>query len=150
MRFTTRTEYGLVCLIYIARHSDEKFDPITIREMVKAEGFSPTYVEKILQSLRAAKILVSHQGNHGGYALARHPSKINLKEIIEALEGATFDVFCEPEIRKDITCTHFSLCGIKPLWGKTKEMLDQFYSSLNLEMLMNNTLHSNEANRISA
>jgi Rrf2 family transcriptional regulator, iron-sulfur cluster assembly transcription factor len=140
MRFTTKTEYGLVCLIYIAKHSEKTLDPISIKEMATAEGFSTTYIEKILQSLRAAKILVSHQGNHGGYSLAKSPSQITLKEVIEALEGATFDVFCEPEVRKDITCTHFSLCGIKPLWGKTKEILDQFYSSLTLEMLMNNTL----------
>jgi Rrf2 family transcriptional regulator, iron-sulfur cluster assembly transcription factor len=140
MRFTTKTEYGLVCLIYIAKHSEKSLDPISIKEMATAEGFSTTYIEKILQSLRAAKILVSHQGNQGGYALAKAPSQITLKEVIEALEGATFDVFCEPEVRKDITCTHFSLCGIKPLWGKTKEILDQFYSSLTLEMLMNNTL----------
>ena len=140
MRFTTRTEYGLVCLIYMAKHGDEHFTPISIKEMVKAEGFSPAYIEKILQALRSAGVVTSQQGNHGGYALAKHPSQINLREIIEALEGATFDVFCEPENRKDITCTHFSMCGIKPLWGKTKEMLDQFYSSLTLEMLINNTL----------
>ena len=145
MRFTTKTEYGLVCLIYMAKHSDQKFDPITIKEMVKAEGFSPTYIEKILQSLRSANIVTSHQGNHGGYTLSKHPSLITLKEVIEALEGATFDVFCEPEVRKDITCNHFPMCGIKPLWGKTKEVLDQFYNSLTLEMLMNNTLDSSEA-----
>lgn len=147
MRFTTKTEYGLVCLIYIARHS-ENLDPVSIKEMATAEGFSTTYLEKILQSLRAAKILVSHQGNNGGYALARVPSQITLKEVIEALEGATFDIFCEPDVRKDITCTHFSLCGIKPLWGKTKEILDQFYSSLTLEMLMNNALDTVETKKI--
>src|SRR5690349_16921676 len=130
MRFTTRTEYGLVCLIYMAKHLDNQVTPISIKEMVKAEEYSPAYVEKILQALRAAHIVTSQQGNHGGYVLVRHPSQITLKEIIEALEGSTFEVFCEPDIRKEITCTHFSACGIKPLWGKTKETLDQLYGSL--------------------
>src|SRR5688572_24857006 len=114
MRFTTKTEYGLICLIYMARNSSA--DLVTIGEIVKKEGFSPTYIEKILQKLRAKNIVISHQGKQGGYALARKPSEITLKEIIEALEGDTFDIFCEPNIREEIVCTHFSLCGLKPIW----------------------------------
>ncbi|OGW86031.1 MAG: hypothetical protein A3C35_04030 [Omnitrophica bacterium RIFCSPHIGHO2_02_FULL_46_11] len=133
MRFTTKTEYGLVCLIYIARH--QSADLVTIKEIVKKERFSATYIEKILQKLRAANIVVSHQGSAGGYALARDPSQITMKEIIEALEGQTFDIFCEPTNRKEIVCTHFSLCGLKPIWGRTKDLLDQFYDSVTLEMI---------------
>lgn len=144
MRFTTKTEYGLVCLIYMAKHLSQTLDPITIKELVKAESFSLAYTEKILQSLRSAKIVVSHQGNHGGYLLARHPSEITLKEIIEALEGATFDVFCQPEVRREITCTHFPLCGVRPLWEKTKGLLDQFYGATTLEMLEKNVIKSPE------
>ena len=136
MRFTTKTEYGLVCLIYLAKHSGQSLDPITIKELVKAENFSLAYTEKIFQTLRASKIVDSHQGHHGGYVLARPASKITLKEIIEALEGATFDVFCEPEVRSEITCTHFPMCSIKPLWEKTKGTLDQFFGGITLESLM--------------
>ena len=140
MRFTTRTEYGLVSLIYMARHSEMNLDPITIRELVTAEHYSPAYTEKIFQSLRAAKIVSAQHGNRGGYVLSRLPSQINLKEIVEALEGDTFEVFCEPEIRKEITCTHFPLCNVKPVWQKTKELLDHFYGSITLEMLAKNEL----------
>lgn len=140
MRFTTKTEYGLVCLIYMARHADGQGNPITTKELVGAEDFSVTYIEKILQSLRAAKIVNAMHGSHGGYVLARSASEITVKEVVDALEGSTFDIFCEPEVRKDITCTHFSLCGIKPLWGKTKDMLDHFYEGITLEMLAQNKL----------
>ncbi|MBI4372858.1 MAG: Rrf2 family transcriptional regulator [Candidatus Omnitrophica bacterium] len=153
MKFTTKTEYGLVCLIYMARHVSA--DMVTIKEIVKTERFSPAYIEKILQKLRSANIVVSHQGKQGGYALARPASEITLKEIIEALEGgATFDVksrqshgaggktarqafgvFCEPVMREKIVCTHFSMCGLRPVWQKTKELLDHFYHSVTLEMI---------------
>ncbi len=140
MKFTTKTEYGLICLIYMAKHSDLKMDPITTKEVVNAEHFPEAYTEKIFQSLRIAKIVTALHGNQGGYVLARHPSEINLREIIEALEGHTFEVFCEPENREEITCTHFSLCGLKPVWQKTKELLDDFYNSINLEMLSKNAV----------
>ena len=144
MRFTTKTEYGLVCLIYMARHSNGTFHPITTKELVGAEDFSPAYTEKILQSLRTAGIVNAVHGSHGGYVLAKLASEITVKEVIDAMEGATFDVFCEPDVRKDITCTHFSFCGIKPLWGKTKDILDRFYDAITLEMLAKNELKFEE------
>ena len=144
MRFTTKTEYGLVCLIYMARNSNGDKSPIPIKELVGAEDFSPAYIEKILQSLRSSGIVNAVHGSHGGYILAKPASEIRIKEVIDALEGATFDVFCEPDVRKDITCTHFSMCGIKPLWGKTKELLDRFYENITLEALARNELKFEE------
>ncbi len=145
MKFTTKTEYGLVCLIYMARHVSA--DMVTIREIVKTEHFSPAYIEKILQKLRSVNIVVSHQGKQGGYALARPASQITLKEIIEALEGGstfdvhTFGVFCDPVIREKIVCTHFSMCGLRPVWQRTKELLDHFYGSVTLETIAKEERH---------
>jgi Rrf2 family protein len=135
MRYTTKTEYGLVCMIYMAQHQDCRS---TIKEIAKKENYPPAYIEKIIQALRQGKLVVSHQGNQGGYRLAKDPSKITLKEIIGALEGSTFDVFCEPKVREDIVCNHICLCGAKPVWKKTKEILDHFYGSVTLEMLAKN------------
>lgn len=143
MRFTTKTEYGLVCLIYLAKHA-QAGKLCTIKELSGAEELSVTYTEKILQTLRSAGIVTAHHGNQGGYGLARPASEITVKEIIEALEGSTFDIFCEPDNRKDITCTHFSFCGMKPLWHKSKEVLNQFYQFVTLEMLMSGALESAE------
>lgn len=148
MRFTTKTEYGLVCLIYMARQGNLKLDPVTIKELANAEQYSQTYTEKILQHLRASGIVSAQHGNQGGYVLSRTPAEITLREIVEALEGHTFDVFCEPDMRKEITCTHFSLCGIKPVWHKTKEILDQFYGSITLDMLARNQFQWDAAGEV--
>jgi len=133
MRFTTKTEYGLNCLVHMARQTAGEV--ITIKDLADREHFSVPYIEKILQKLKAAGIVVSHQGKKGGYALVRHPSEITLKEVVEALEGQTFDVFCEPKVREHIVCSHYCLCGIRPVWAKTKELLDHFFSSVTLEIL---------------
>ncbi|OGT69199.1 MAG: hypothetical protein A3H43_02655 [Gammaproteobacteria bacterium RIFCSPLOWO2_02_FULL_42_9] len=137
MRFTTKTEYGMVCLIYMAR----RFSPntpqvVTIREIAEIERLPEPYVAKILNKLRFAGIVSSYHGKQGGYTLARDPARITLKEVIEALEGSTFDVFCEPGVRDDIVCTHFRLCGVKLIWNRTKEILDQFYSTVTVEMMV--------------
>lgn len=133
MRYTTKTEYGLVCLVQMARRSPSDF--VTIKEIAEKEQFSPAYIEKILQTLHGVNIVISHRGVQGGFSLARPSSQITLKEIIEALEGHTFDVFCEPEVREQIVCTHFCMCGVRPVWARTKELLDAFYSTITLDMI---------------
>ena len=133
MKFTTKTEYGLNCLVYMARQGPGEV--VTIKDIAERERFSTPYIEKILQRLRSAHIVVSHQGKKGGYALARSPSEITLKGIIEALEGGTFEVYCEPQIREHIVCTHLCMCGIMSVWAKTKDLLDGFYGSVTLEMI---------------
>src|SRR3990167_7811315 len=141
MRFTTRTEYGLFCLIFLAKNNAET-NPITVKDIVKDEHYSQAYAEKILQTLRSANIVSSLQGNQGGYILARAAGEINLKEIVDALEEQTFEAFCEPDVRKDIVCNHFPACGVRPIWEKTKTLLDSYYQSITLEMIANNEIKS--------
>ena len=133
MKFTTKTEYGLNCLTHMARRKPGEV--VTIKDMADKEHFSIPYIEKILQKLRSAGIVSSQQGKNGGFSLAKKPSEITLREIIEALEGSTFDVYCEPEVREQIVCTHLCMCGIRPVWTKTKELLDGFFGSITLEMI---------------
>ena len=140
MRFTTKTEYGLICMAYMARHAET--GRITMKEIAKKENYPSAYLEKILQALRQAGLVISHQGNQGGFTLARKPSEITLRHIIDAIEGSTFEVFCAPDTREDIVCTHFCLCGIKPVWRKTKQILDDFYDSITLEMLTKNEIET--------
>ena len=138
MKYTTKTEYGLNCLVYMVRHGG--LQPITIKEIATAEKYSPTYIEKILQNLRLAGIVASQHGNQGGYVLTRRPEDITLKDVIEALEGGTFDVFCEPETRDQIVCTHYCACGVKPIWQGAKNLLDRYFASITLKMIFENKL----------
>ncbi len=105
------------------------------KEIAEHEGFSITFTEKILQGLRRAGIVTSQQGNKGGWTLTRPAAEITLKEIVDALEGGTFEAFCDPKRRKSIVCNHFSLCKLKPIWYQTKKNLDELYQTLTLEMI---------------
>jgi len=107
----------------------------TAKEIAEHEGFSVSFTEKILQGLRKAGIATSQQGNRGGWALTRPSGEITLKEIIEALEGSTFEAFCDLKHRKSIVCTHFSLCKLKPVWYKTQKTLDDLYKTITLQMI---------------
>ena len=127
----------------MAKHNADT-NPMTVKDIVKGEKYSFAYTEKILQTLRASNIVSSLQGNQGGYVLTRHASEITLKEIVDVLEGNSFDVFCEPDNRKEIVCNHFPSCGVRPIWEKTKDLLDHYFSSITLEMMAKNEIKSPE------
>jgi Rrf2 family protein len=113
-----------------------------IKEIALQENYPYAYVEKVFQSLRSAGIVISFQGNQGGYTLARPAKDINLKEIIEALEGHTFDIFCNCDHQaKEIICNHQTGCSLKSVWSKTKDMLDQFFASISLQMIADENIN---------
>lgn len=133
MRYTTKTEYGLICMIHIARHQEAT--NLTIRRIAEEERYPLPYLEKILQQLKHSGLVASHSGPNGGYRLARPATTITLRQVIDALEGATFDIFCNNDVREDIVCNHICLCGVKPVWRRTKELLDHFFDHITLETL---------------
>ena len=139
MRFTARTEYGFVCMAYLASQYT-KGNAVSIKQIAEHGHYPVAFTEKILQGLRQAGLVTARHGNQGGYQLARPPKEMTLKSIIDVLEGATFEVFCKPETREHVICAHFCLCGIKPVWQKTKDLLDKFYESITLDTLAKDEL----------
>ncbi len=60
---------------------------------------NPVVIRRILSKLRDADLVISKTGPHGGSEIAKHPSKIKLREIYEAVddEGALFHMhYSEP------------------------------------------------------
>ena len=89
MKITSQEEYGLRCLLRLARGKDE--DSRTIPEIAREEGLSAPYVAKLLAVLRQAGLIGSQRGRAGGYHLTRKPSAIGLGEVLLALGEPLFD-----------------------------------------------------------
>jgi DNA-binding IscR family transcriptional regulator len=65
----------------------------TNSEMIaESVNTNPVVIRRILSKLRDADLVVSKSGPNGGSEIAKHPSKIKLSEIYEAVEesGALF------------------------------------------------------------
>ena len=86
MKLTTRSEYGLLALIYLARHQDEGF--ISIDTIAKAQAIPPKFLEQLMLALKRAHFLRSAKGQKGGYQLAKKPNQISLAEVIRLFDGA--------------------------------------------------------------
>lgn len=86
MKLTTRSEYGLLALVYLARHENEGY--ISIETIAKAQGIPPKFLEQLMLALKRAHFVRSTKGQRGGYALAKAPRQIALAEIIRLFDGA--------------------------------------------------------------
>ena len=68
MKLTTRSEFTLLALVYLARNRNEGF--ISIETIAKAQGIPPKFLEQLMLALKRAHFLRSVKGQRGGYTLA--------------------------------------------------------------------------------
>jgi len=133
MKITALEEYGLRCLIQIARASG---NGISISEISRKEGLSVQYVSKITSILRKSGLVESTRGLKGGYRLVKKPGELNLAEISHVLGGMMFDAdFCEAHTGKKRVCVHEEDCSVRSLWGIVYKYMTTILENLTLEDL---------------
>jgi Rrf2 family transcriptional regulator, nitric oxide-sensitive transcriptional repressor len=81
--FSQTVEYALRAMVQLAVEAPEASTTQHIAESTNVPG---AYLAKVLQSLRRAGLIHSRRGVGGGVKLARPPKKINLLEVINAVE----------------------------------------------------------------
>lgn len=83
MHITRETDYA-VRIVYCLANSTGRKDARTISEEM---GVTLRFSLKILHKLVQSGIVKSYKGSKGGYELARPADRVNLKQVIEAIEG---------------------------------------------------------------
>ena len=90
---TQRSRYGLRAMLLLAREADRDA-PVPMSRMANEADVPRKFLEIILTELKAAKLVVSTRGKHGGFVLARAPHLISLGDIIRVIEGPLALVPC--------------------------------------------------------
>ncbi len=83
MHITQETDYA-VRIVYCLANAQGRRDARTISEEM---GVTLRFSLKILHKLVGSGIVKSYKGTKGGYELARPAAEVNLKQVIEAIEG---------------------------------------------------------------
>jgi len=86
MRLTTKSEYSLLALIYIARHEKNGF--VKVEDICSEYDLPKKYLEQLLSVLKQSRYVKTRRGASGGYKLARPASKISAAEVIRLMDGA--------------------------------------------------------------
>lgn len=86
MKLTTKSEYSLLALIYIARHEKQGF--IKIDDICHKYNIPKKYLEQLFLVLKQSCFLKARRGASGGYKLALPSEKISVAQIIRLMDGA--------------------------------------------------------------
>lgn len=126
MKITAQEEYGLRCLLRLARQPDGA--PLTIPEIAAAERLSVPYVAKLMHILRQAELVDSNRGRTGGYTLARPAEEISLGEALAVLGEPLFadPGYCDRHQGTEHTegsCVHTTDCAVRAVWRSLGDMI---------------------------
>lgn len=124
MKFSTKAEYGLRAIIYLA----ETTDPVSLASIAKREKLSLAYLERIFAMLKKAGLVKSFKGVKGGYTLSKKADKITVAQVIEVLEGELYRLNCP-------TCS-VCKCLVHPVWLKLYRQISQTLNSITLKSLV--------------
>ena len=127
MQVSRRVDYALRATIHLARQ--EAGQPTSVSEISQVEGIPKKFLEKILQDLIQEEIVVSRRGAHGGYLLARDPSEVSFREVMEAVEGPLAINVC---VGEQDQCNVSSSCGMRRIWAEGQRRLDDLFSTTKL------------------
>lgn len=128
MKLSLQVQYA-VCGVFDLAYNGQG-DPVQVRVVSARQAIPERYLEQIFRRLRHAELLVSKRGPGGGYTLAREPRAINVRDIVEAVEGPLETTFeTEPAdgrghpLRPDF------------VWGELGERIGATLAELDFETL---------------
>lgn len=140
MQITRWSEYGILISLLLGRETlhpqKEKSEPVGAEEIAYQLDISSEYVQQICQKLKKADIIKGVKGPGGGFVLFKSPSIVTVKDIIEACEGATFDLICDEEV---INCERIvakGFCPVHTIWKGLKVVMDDYLSEQTIETMV--------------
>jgi Rrf2 family transcriptional regulator, iron-sulfur cluster assembly transcription factor len=138
MRITAVEEYGLRCLLALARQ--ETTGQLSISEIAEREGLSVPYASKLLGMLRKAGLVIAARGRSGGFTIARDPKEISMYEVLTSLGGPLIDPnHCQKYTGQLHECVHVNNCSVHDILGGLAGFVQDFLSKTTLHDIINAT-----------
>ena len=138
IRLTKLADYGVVLMSHMAADPERLY---TAAELSKEAWVAAPTAAKILKILSRQGLLESHRGANGGYTLARDPARINVAEIIAAMEGPIAVTECVDQ--SQVECSVESVCQIRGGWQKINNAVRRALEEITLAD-MAGTIHPPE------
>ncbi|HZQ30715.1 MAG TPA: Rrf2 family transcriptional regulator [Mycobacterium sp.] len=85
MRMSAKAEYAVRAMVELASVDDGVL--VTTEELAAAQGIPAQFLVDILSGLRADRLVRSHRGRDGGYALARPAREISVADVLRSVDG---------------------------------------------------------------
>ncbi len=132
-----KCKYAIKALVRLGQSYDQGY--LLIKDIAEDETIPKKFLEQILLTLKRAGYVGSHQGNKGGYYLAKPPKQINVADIYRLFDGAIALVPCAAVkyYEKCDDCKNEVQCVIRREFMKIKEQTRQVMKKTTIQSFLN-------------
>src|SRR5947209_10039589 len=116
LKVSQKTEYAMRAMMELAMRRLHH-GPVLVpaRTIAESQQIPLRFLEQQLGALHKAGLVESFRGAGGGCRLARAPEEILVADVVDAIEGPMYPMYCLND--EDHTCFADSHCGLQELWG---------------------------------
>lgn len=143
MKISAQEEYGLRCLLQLARLQDG--ESLTLNQIAEREGISAANAGKLMWLLNKAGLVASTRGTKGGYTLARRAADIHLSDVIKVLDEDMLTGHCKSYTGLQEVCVHTGDCGIRPVLISLHEIVQSALERITLAQIVGTEANVDQA-----
>mgnify|MGYP001479654502 FL=1 len=127
MKLTTKSRYAINALAELAELLVYSRDnPVRLKDISDKQKIKLCYLEQIFRKLRLAGIVKSIRGRNGGYIYASDPSRISIKQVMDAVEEDLDATNCAGAS----SCFEGKQCSSHKLWDELNNVVDEYLSKI--------------------
>ena len=124
MKLTTKSRYAINALAELLVYA--KNTPVRLKDISEKQNIELNYLEQIFRKLRLAGIVESIRGRNGGYVYASDPTKISIKQIMDAVEEDLDATNCAGAS----SCFEGRQCSSHKLWDDLNHVVENYLSKI--------------------
>lgn len=136
MKISTKGRYSLRLMIDLASNYDQGY--IALKDIAERQDISKKYLEQIIPFLNRGKLLIGNKGHGGGYKLAKAPSEITVKEILQSAEGTLTPVSCMDMSPNQ--CDKCNECATLPIYNGLYKVINEYLDRITLQHIIDGTV----------
>jgi len=124
VKLTTKSRYAINALAELLVYA--RSTPVRLKDISEKQNIELNYLEQIFRKLRLAGIVKSTRGRNGGYVYASDPTKISIKQIMDAVEEDLDATNCAGAS----SCFEGRQCSSHKLWDDLNHVVENYLSKI--------------------
>jgi Rrf2 family iron-sulfur cluster assembly transcriptional regulator len=130
LKIAKSVEYSILALKYIYEHTGNGC--VNAKEISEKQEIPFELLAKILQKLVKSEIILSQQGNKGGYIINIDPDKLNMIDLVSAVDQKIQFANCLVENASKEDCIRVENCCIRNPMERIQNKINDVLQSTTL------------------
>ncbi len=127
MKLSNKGRYAVMAMVDLARKSGG--EPVSLADIAERQDISLSYLEQLFAKLRRCGVVKSIRGPGGGYILSRRADRIQIADIVLAVDEPVRMTRCSPGSPEGCG-TDQARCSTHELWEALGNQIYGFLSSV--------------------